>query len=886
MDAYDLFISYHWRDHSAVEKLARALRQRGLSVFLDRWYLAPGQAWQQRLEEVLGSAAAVAVCVGPEGLGSWQQRERQLALDRQATEPTFPVIPVLLPGADPPLGFLRLNTWVDLREGPDSRHLDLLAAAVRGVSPVELVVAESHGARASVCPYRGLLPFREEDSAFFRGRAAAVEELLETVRGRPLIALVGASGSGKSSVVRAGLVPALRSESSPTWDVVTLVPADRPSRALAEALLPLVEPMAVGVDRLTRLTQLAEGLRQGALTLADVVAEALRQQPGTERLLLVVDQWEELYTAGAAPEDRERFVELLLEGSARGPLTVVMTLRGDFYGRAIAQRNLADALRDAVVNLGPMTVAELRRAVQEPAELAGLSFEHGLVERILRDVGDEPGNLPLLEFLLEELWKARRGSTLHHDAYDALGGVQGALTTRAEDVYSRLPEPEQAVARRLLVQLVRPGEGSGDTRRRILLPTPEGAARDLLHRLVDARLLVSAHDAGAGGEMLEIAHEALIRSWRRLRDWVDADRELLRVRERVVAAARQWSTEGRPEDRLLSPGIALEEARALLQAQRSELETGAVEFIEASIRRERDRQRAAERSTRKRLRNRTWAVVVVTGLAAFALYGWDRASRANDALQAAYAELERSLDNTMGRIEAIQTQGSRAQEAGARSAQAESRAQRANEQLARELATLQIAQRRLLDALLDASGPTDPMVGVVVMALDAIPYDPDEPSVAFGPNVVRGLNQVLMHRIGAERRAGIATTPWLAASDPAGQRVVAALAGASAAVWERSSGDLIAVLEGHSGPVLAAAFDPAGERVVTASADGSARVWDAASGRTLLTLSTGRAGVVRSAAFDGTGERVVTVAADRTARVWDATSGRILVVLDGAAERS
>lgn len=879
MDGDDLFVSYQWRDHSVVEKLARALRQRGIAVSLDRWYVAPGQDWQQRLREVLSSASAVALCVGPQGLGSWQQRERQLALKRQSAEPAFPVIPVLLPGADPPLGLLGLNTWVDLREGFDSRHLDLLAAAVRGVSPAELVVAESRGARSSVCPYRGLLAFREEDSAFFHGRQAAVEGLRDAVRERSLVAVVGASGSGKSSLVAAGLVPVLRAETAPTWEVASLAPSERPLRALAEALLPLVEPTVAAIDCLPRLAQLEEGLLHGGATLRDVVAEVLRQQPGTERLLLVVDQWEELYSAGSEAEARERFIAALLDGTAGGRLTVVLTLRADFYGWAIAQRSLADALRDGVVNLGPMTEAELRQAVQEPAELAGLGFEHGLVARILRDVGQEPGNLPLLEFLLGELWQARRGSTLHHDAYEAVAGVQGALATRAEDIYLRLPAPERATARRLLVQLVRPGGACGDTCRRVLLDPPAGARRDLVQRLVDARLLVSTRDEASGSEVLAIAHEALIRSWQRLRDWTDSDRELLRRRERVMAAARRWNAEGRSAGGLLSPGMVLEEARGLLQDHRGELEDWAVEFIERSLRRERERQRAAEGSTRKRLRNRTWAVVVVTALAAFALYGWDRASRGNDALQAAYAELEQSLGSTMSRLDEVRAEGSRARQAGALAAQAQSRWQQANERLARELATLQSAQRRLLNALLDTPVAADPVAGVLAMALDAVPYDPVEPSAAFGPQVIQGLNQVLRQRTGSVGGVG---TRWLAASDASGSRVVAALADASAAVWDRASGELIHLLEGHSDEVLGGAFDPSGGRVVTASADGTARVWDMASGRTVLTLSTGRVGAVRSAAFDGSGKRVVTVTGDGTARIWDASSGRILALLDGA----
>jgi hypothetical protein len=205
---HDVFLSYHWRDHGAVEAVARQLRQDGLTVFLDRWYLVPGRPWPQALEAVLHACHAVAVFLGPHGMGPWRQREKDLALDRQAHDPTFPVIPVLLPSADPALGFLGLNTWVDLRARlDDPRSLAVLVAAVRGEAPGPAPQERLVATLASICPYRGLRPFREEDMPFFFGREAFTGRLVEVVNQQTLVAVVGASGSGKSSVVRAGLVP-------------------------------------------------------------------------------------------------------------------------------------------------------------------------------------------------------------------------------------------------------------------------------------------------------------------------------------------------------------------------------------------------------------------------------------------------------------------------------------------------------------------------------------------------------------------------------------------------------------------------------------------------------------------------------------------------------
>ena len=321
---YDVFCSYSWRDRTAVEAVAQALQRQGLKVFLDRWYLVPGRAWPRALEEILASCRAVAVFVGPQGLGDWQQREAYLALNRKDTTP---VIPVLLPGADPALGFLSLHTWVDLRPGlDDPLSLEILHQAIRGEPPGSDLRDRVQATRAAVCPYRGLRPFREEDAPFFFGREEFVDRLTEAVSRQTLVALVGASGCGKSSVARAGLIPRLRSQegSGLVWETVTLLPGDRPLHALAAALLPLLEPEMTEVDRLAEVNKLAAYLQTGDLALRDVVARVLAKQPGTDRLLLVADQWEELYTLTREEEPRRRFLDEILQATqvvapVRGP---------------------------------------------------------------------------------------------------------------------------------------------------------------------------------------------------------------------------------------------------------------------------------------------------------------------------------------------------------------------------------------------------------------------------------------------------------------------------------------------------------------------------------------------------------------------------------------
>lgn len=657
-DQYDVFLSYHWRDHDAAERLAHALDTRGLRVFFDRWYLRLGLPWPQALEQALERCQAVAVCVGPEGMGPWQMREHFLALDRQVREgkrgKSFPVIPVLLPDADLPLGFLKLNTWVTLRSGVDDElAFEAIARAARGLSP------EVVRARLAVCPYRGLHFFREEDAPFFFGRETFSATLIQELEQKPFLAVVGASGSGKSSVVRAGLVPHLRKGADGhVWDVLAVTPGSRPLRALAAALVPLLQPELSGVDRLVEIRKLSQHFEAKTLPLPDVVLGCLEKQRGTDRLLLFVDQWEELYTACRDEEARRWFIDELLTAATDAPVRVVLTLRGDFYGRALTHRGLVDRLQDGVVILGPMTREELRSTLEAPAnaEGVGLEFEPGLVDRILDEVGDEPGNLPLLEYMLRELWEKRRGNVLHFEAYEAMKGVRGAIAARADKIFqTELTEAQKDAARRVMMQLVRSSEGAPDTRRRAVLPAEDENALAVIHKLATARLLVTGRDeARTGAQTVEIAHEALIQNWGLLRRWIDEDREFLRTRERIETAATLWEKERRIHDRLLAPGRPLVEAEDLLAKRGPDLSPSLIEFIEASMAAEKARQEELEEERREELRrNRRRAVaagvvaVIMAGLASFAQERWIAADKATTLAMLSKVEADRERDRAL-----------------------------------------------------------------------------------------------------------------------------------------------------------------------------------------------------------------------------------------------
>jgi tetratricopeptide (TPR) repeat protein len=595
---YDLFISYHSQDHVAVEAIARLLRERSIEPFLDRWYLVPGRSWVQTLEKSLSDCKAVAIFVGPQGMGRWQQRERELALDRQTQDKNFAVIPVLLPGADPALGFLALNMWIDLRNGTTREAIEILAAAIRGEAPGPELREKLASAVPAVCPYRGLRPFREEDQPFFCGREAFTGVLEATVARSNLVAVVGASGSGKSSVVRAGLIPRLRRKSDCVWEVVVTIPQDRPFHSLAASFLPLLEPELSEVDRMREIEKLALALGNGEIQLRSLVERALEKQPGTDRLLLFVDQWEELYTLCREETSRQSYISQLLEVVSSDRMSVVFTLRGDFYGHALADRRLSDRLQGRVVNIGPMTREELQNAIQAPAEKVGLRFEDGLVERILDDVGQEPGALPLLEFLLTELWEKRHGGELLHEAYNAIGGVRRAIAERAEQAFARLSEPEQEAAHWALLALVVPGEGAEDTRRRALLQELDAVGRNVIGKLAADRLLVTARDA-TGREVVEVGHEALIREWKRLREWVDENREFLRLLRRLEEEAEFWEAADHAADLLLPAGRRVVDAQHLLNERPKAVGSQVRAYITASIAAEQERVAAEQQRQEK-----------------------------------------------------------------------------------------------------------------------------------------------------------------------------------------------------------------------------------------------------------------------------------------------
>ena len=616
---YDAFLSYNRKDSNDAHWLAEKLEQKGLRVFLDTADLVAGRKWEPKLLATLSSVRCCIVCIGEHGFGSYQQQEIQFAIDQVNKKgSSFSIISVFLPGSDPraDLGPLGLFTWVDLT-GRSEEKVKKIVAAARGRSGRD--IEDEKEPEVTQNPYKGLGAFGEGDIDFFFGRAREAEELLARVRENTFVAVVGASGSGKSSLVHAELIPLLRKDPAPGgWCVVSMRPGADPYLSLAEACTRSHSTDTSHASFEHNLKDIYEAVRPspgrpaGALSrsLGRVIEKSL---PGG-RGVLVIDQLEELFLLVESAQIKDSFGADIrdLLGGPRNSWRVVVTLRADQYEPVVRDAHLGPLVAASQFPLREMSDEALKAAIVEPAKAVGLVLEEGLADRILHDMADQSHAMPLLEFLLDRLWldRDRRRDMLTHRAYEATGGVQNAIAKHADQVYAALPQADQTVARKILVSLVRPGRGTPDSKRPIPLAGLNESERRIVNYFSEARLLAS------GERSAEIAHEALIAAWTRLKDWLNAERADLLAKERLEEDASAWrdleqASPERAKALLLPPGWRLSGAESLLSRHPRLVQDLPVinDFIEASrraadeIRERQERERhVKERARRTRLR--------------------------------------------------------------------------------------------------------------------------------------------------------------------------------------------------------------------------------------------------------------------------------------------
>jgi class 3 adenylate cyclase len=477
---------------------------------------------------------------------------------------------------------------------------DVLAVVnelARSGNSAELTGTAALDAVRQAVPYKGLQVFSDDDAVRFFGRERAVDDVLTALSTHEFVVVVGSSGSGKSSVVRAGCLPRLVSEGV---DIVVMTPGEEPVRALSAAW-----SQVVGGDPDDHAEQLR--IDPGALARTTIGRDHLA--------CLVVDQLEESFTLCADEEERERFLQIITRPVPG--LRVLATLRGDFYGKASEYSQLAWALQNGTVVMTPPSPGELRTVIEAPAAAAHLTLEPGLADLILTDVTDRPGGLPLLSHALSATWRLRHRRMLTIADYREAGGATGAIARTADSVFDQLNPSEQEVAKRIFLRLTALGEGVEDSGRRVPVNvlvasgTPDGLS--VLDVLLAARLVTAGTDA-EGTHVDELAHEALLREWPRLRAWLDEDRDELRALAHLESASRDWDASGRNESELYA-GRRLEAAEEVSPDKLNDLERI---YLAASVEHREAEHRKARRATR---RLQTMVVVLVVLLVASAIAG-------------------------------------------------------------------------------------------------------------------------------------------------------------------------------------------------------------------------------------------------------------------------
>ena len=718
-------------------------------------------------------------------------------------------------------------------------------------------------------PFKGLQHFDEQDSALFFGRELLTAQLINRLcEGRLLSAIIGASGSGKSSLVRAGLIPVLKKGE-------TLVDGTKPPKGSQGWQIHMITPTAHPLEALaTELTRHSKLITEAAALLTALSNDPrslslfLRREYPSRHTLLVVDQFEELFTLCHDDFQREAFIDNLLSAihSREGRFTLILTLRADFYAHLSQYPELREAVAKEQEYIGPMTGDELRRAIEEPAKRGHWNFEPGLVDLILRDVGDEPGALPLLSHALLETWKRRAGHVLTLEGYADAGSVHGAISQTAESVYQDFLPNEQAVARDIFLRLTELGEGTEDTRRRASFDELMSHGRDpqhirlVLNKLADARLITLNEDT------VEVAHEALIREWPALREWLNQNREGLRLHRRLTEAAHEWELLERDTDSLYR-GSRLAQVNEWAASNPGSLNTLERDFLSASnqqaIQEEHEREEQQRRelaaakelaetqrqsSARLRTRNHIITTVGTIALLLAILAGMFGMRSETDKRLAVSRELAvaavNNLDVDPERSVLLALQ-----------ALEQSDTQEARDALHRAVLALRVEL---------AIRHTD--------IVEDVAYSPDGKYIATASD--DGTARIWDAITGSELLHLEAGPSSAVAFSPDGSLLATSNYEAkTVTIWDTLTGRSLLTSSGHTAGINDVAFSPDGTQIATASEDTTAKLWDVVTGKELVTFS-GHTDIVSSVVFSPDGTQVVTGSWDNSVRIWDTVTGR------------
>jgi WD40 repeat protein/ABC-type sugar transport system substrate-binding protein len=702
-----------------------------------------------------------------------------------------------------------------------------------------------------VNPYKGLRPFEEGDANDFFGRDALIEQLLnrlqETEGHYRFLAVVGPSGSGKSSVVKAGVIPQLRQGAFPgseNYFYAEMVPGTDAVRELEAALL------SVAINPPDNLGEELRASSEGLLKVVDQII------PDGDELLLFIDQFEEVFTQTEDNAVRTHFMDSLRIATMRedSRLRVIVTLRADFYDKPLLYQDFGTLLRERTEVVLPLSSAELEEAIVGPARQVGVRVESELVSTIVAEVNEQPGALPLLQYALTENFERQEGFVMHLETYLASGGVLGALARRAEELYTEMTPEQQEAVRQLFLRLVTLGEGTEDTRRRILwselafeTDSEDDPLRVVLNTYGKYRLLTFDNDPQTREPTVEVAHEALIRQWERLREWLQNSREDLRTHRRLTGAVVEWKN-ANEDTSFLATGVRLQQFEALMTGEDIVLTPEEIRYVQASIdkreearRIEEERQArelALERRARRFLRGlvaiMAIATVVAVGLSIFAFDQQAEAQEERDNAQVAREDAEEARDEAQD-----------------------------NAAEARSL-SLAVQAQQALDR-------RDPFLAVA-LALEAVDID-NPPAQAQ-----RILSDVAIAAGANDRFEGHSFRIWDVDFSPDGAMAVSSGGEQGAAtdnviLWDMATGQEIRRFDGHTHRVYTVEFSPDGQTIFTGSRDNTMRQWDVSTGEQLQVFERENGDRIWQLAVSPDGTQVVTAHGGGDVLLWNVDDG-------------